>query len=406
MLDVQGLRFSYGRQEVLAKVDMQLQPGRLHAIVGANGAGKSTLIKLLAGLLDPTQGAVLYKGELICAMNDKQRARRMAYMAQELHVPADFTAKEMVEMARYARETDEEDEKAVLDAMERTRTIAFSDRRIGELSGGEKQRVLLARAFAQGTDVLLLDEVTSALDLHYQLAVMEDLRDWLTPEHIIVMVLHDINLAARYADEIWLMKDKGIHLHGAPASVIHPDSIRSVYRVDSITERNPVTDSPIVIPVKRQEKKLPLRLHVIAGGGSGRALYAALYRYGASVSTGVLNLGDTDHTIAKRLGMQVYETHPFSHVEEEDIAAVSEADAVLLTNLAVGPGNRKNLELALRRAEKVPLLYCPWQVGAQFIHKEDEALWQEVLARAKVCPDEDALVHALQELLPDVKRED
>lgn len=406
MLDVQGLRFSYGRQEVLAKVDMQLQPGRLHAIVGANGAGKSTLIKLLAGLLDPAQGAVLYKGELICAMNDKQRARRMAYMAQELHVPADFTAKEMVEMARYARETDEEDEKAVLDAMERTRTIAFSDRRIGELSGGEKQRVLLARAFAQGTDVLLLDEVTSALDLHYQLAVMEDLRDWLTPEHIIVMVLHDINLAARYADEIWLMKDKGIHLHGAPASVIHPDSIRSVYRVDSITERNPVTDSPIVIPVKRQEKKLPLRLHVIAGGGSGRALYAALYRYGASVSTGVLNLGDTDHTIAKRLGMQVYETHPFSHVEEEDIAAVSEADAVLLTNLAVGPGNRKNLELALRRAEKVPLLYCPWQVGAQFIHKEDEALWQEVLARAKVCPDEDALVHALQELLPDVKRED
>lgn len=406
MLDVQGLRFSYGRQEVLTKVDMQLQPGRLHAIVGANGAGKSTLIKLLAGLLDPAQGAVLYKGELICAMNDKQRARRMAYMAQELHVPADFTAKEMVEMARYARESDEEDEKAVLDAMERTRTIAFSDRRIGELSGGEKQRVLLARAFAQGTDVLLLDEVTSALDLHYQLAVMEDLRDWLTPERIIVMVLHDINLAARYADEIWLMKDKGIHLHGAPASVIHPDSIRSVYRVDSITERNPVTDSPIVIPVKRQEKKLPLRLHVIAGGGSGRALYAALYRYGATVSTGVLNLGDTDHTIAKRLGMQVYETHPFSHVEEEDIAAVSEADAVLLTNLAVGPGNRKNLELALRRAEKIPLLYCPWQVGAQFIHKEDEDLWQEVLAQAKVCADEDALVHALQELLPDVRRED
>lgn len=406
MLDVQGLRFSYGRQEVLTKVDMQLQPGRLHAIVGANGAGKSTLIKLLAGLLDPAQGAVLYKGELICAMNDKQRARRMAYMAQELHVPADFTAKEMVEMARYARESDEEDEKAVLDAMERTRTIAFSDRRIGELSGGEKQRVLLARAFAQGTDVLLLDEVTSALDLHYQLAVMEDLRDWLTPERIIVMVLHDINLAARYADEIWLMKDKGIHLHGAPASVIHPDSIRSVYRVDSITERNPVTDSPIVIPVKRQEKKLPLRLHVIAGGGSGRALYAALYRYGATVSTEVLNLGDTDHTIAKRLGMQVYETHPFSHVEEEDIAAVSEADAVLLTNLAVGPGNRKNLELALRRAEKIPLLYCPWQVGAQFIHKEDEVLWQEVLAQAKVCADEDALVHALQELLPDVRRED
>lgn len=406
MLDVQGLRFSYGRQEVLTKVDMQLQPGRLHAIVGANGAGKSTLIKLLAGLLDPAQGAVLYKGELICAMNDKQRARRMAYMAQELHVPADFTAKEMVEMARYARESDEEDEKAVLDAMERTCTIAFSDRRIGELSGGEKQRVLLARAFAQGTDVLLLDEVTSALDLHYQLAVMEDLRDWLTPKRIIVMVLHDINLAARYADEIWLMKDKGIHLHGAPASVIHPDSIRSVYRVDSITERNPVTDSPIVIPVKRQEKKLPLRLHVIAGGGSGRALYAALYRYGATVSTGVLNLGDTDHTIVKRLGMQVYETHPFSHVEEEDIAAVSEADAVLLTNLAVGPGNRKNLELALRRAEKIPLLYCPWQVGAQFIHKEDEVLWQEVLAQAKVCADEDALVHALQELLPDVRRED
>lgn len=141
MLDVQGLRFSYGRQEVLTKVDMQLQPGRLHAIVGANGAGKSTLIKLLAGLLDPAQGAVLYKGELICAMNDKQRARRMAYMAQELHVPADFTAKEMVEMARYARESDEEDEKAVLDAMERTRTIAFSDRRIGELSGDRKSVV-------------------------------------------------------------------------------------------------------------------------------------------------------------------------------------------------------------------------------------------------------------------------
>lgn len=400
MLTIRSAHFAYGTAKTLENINMQPQPGKLHAVVGPNGAGKSTLIKLIAGLLQPSAGDVRYENENVFAMKDKKRAQRIAYMAQDTAVPYDFTAKEIVEMARYAQDDPSQDEAAVLDAMERTQTLQFSDRKIGELSGGEKQRVLLARAFAQDARILLLDEVTSALDLHYQLAVMEDLRAWLRKDRMVIMVLHDISLAARYADEIWMIEDKTISRHGKPEAVITPEAIRSVYRVDSVTERNPVTGSPIVIPVQRRRQSLPLTVHVITGGGSGRALYAALYRMGATVSTGVLNTGDTDHTTAKRLGLAVYETEAFSAVAEEDVAQVQSQnfDAVLIPNLPVGPGNRKNIELALRLAQKAPLLYCPWQIGTQFIHKENEALWQQLLGAAKTIPDETALERELAEI--------
>lgn len=397
MFETKDLGFSYGMTDTLRHVNLKAEAGKLHAIAGPNGAGKSTLIRLLAGLLTPHTGEVTFCGERIADFSDRERARAIAYMAQDTTVPGDFTAKEIVEMARYAR-TGGDDEKAVLAAMERTRTLSFSDRKVGELSGGERQRVLLARAFAQGTDALLLDEVTSALDLHYQLAVMEDLRDWLTPERTILMVLHDINLAARYADEIWMMQDRTIAAHGKPAAVIQKEMIQRVYRVDSVTERNPVTGSPIVIPVERREEKLPLRVFVIAGGGSGRALYAALYRLGADVTTGVLNAGDSDHTLAQRLGFHVREVPAFAEVAARDIANIDPrgVDAVLLSNLPVGPGNRWNLELAARLGQHAPLLYCPWQVGTQYIHKDYETDWQRLIADAVFCPDEEALEKELR----------
>lgn len=402
-----GLEFSYRNHPVLTHLNMTLEKGRLHAVVGSNGAGKSTLIKLLAGLLTPEKGTLDFSGQALCALSDKERARHIAYMAQEVMIPGSFRAGEVVAMARYAHQNTEKeafDEAAVQDAMQRTRTLSLFHQKIGEISGGEKSRVLLARALAQDTQVLLLDEVTAALDITHQLAVMEDLRAWLDEEKTVVMVIHDINLAARYADEIWMLSEGSVYAHGKPGELITRQNIQSVYEVDSLIDRNIVTDTPVVIPIERRRNSLEgIKVHVICGGGSGSQLLSTLYNWGTDVCAGVLNLGDSDQLTAKRLGMTVFSKDAFSEIEADDVARTLEAfagiDAVLLTNLPIGPGNAQNLDLVLGAKEKgLKVFYCPWQLGTQYVHKNYEEVWKLVLRHAILCLTEADLKKQLDTL--------
>lgn len=397
---LRDLSFSYREHPVLQELSMEVKPGRLHALVGANGAGKSTLIKILAGLMEANAGEIYLGGEPIGDLSDRERAKKIAYMAQEVQVPGAFMAGEIVSMARFAfrKETDAEtDEKHIIGAMQRTGTLPFYRKRIGEISGGEKQRVLLAKALAQGTDILLLDEVTSALDINHQLAVMEDLREWLNEDRTILMVLHDINLAARYADEIWLLADGKIIAHGPPETLINQKNIQTVYEVDSFIDRNPVTDTPVVIPVERRKQTLTdLPVHVVSGGGTGSQVLSALYGWGVHLSAGILNIGDSDQVTAQRIGAELFTIQAFSEVQSDDTARIIEKmdriKAVVLTNLPIGAGNVQNLELIRFAKEKeIPVLYCPWQVGVQYIHKSFEKEWEEALEGTVLCSSPESL---------------
>lgn len=395
-----GIRFSYREQPVLNGLDISIEKGKLHAVVGANGAGKSTLIKLLAGLLEPDEGEVLYEESPLHSFSAKERARRIAYMAQEVQVPSIFTASEIVTMARYPHKNTSaqmRDRDEIHEAMARTRTLPLYDKRMGEISGGEKQRVLLARALAQSAQALLLDEVTSALDIHHQLAVMEDLRGWLTPDRTVVMVLHDINLAARYADEIWMIADSRVYAHGVPEEVIHRNSIRDVFSVESMIDRNVVTGTPVVIPVEQRNRPLEgVAVGVICGGGSGREVLSALSGWGAEILTGVLNTGDSDQVTAERLGVEVMKIPAFSEVDEIDSKQLKEMmstkKAIVMTNLPVGAGNFRNLYAAIHSKEiGIPLYYCPWNIGQQYVHKEYEWLWKQAISLSVHCTTESEL---------------
>ena len=403
------LGFSYRNHTVLEGLNMTFRKGKLHAIVGANGAGKSTLIKLLAGLLEPSQGTIEFAGKELSHFSDKARARSIAYMAQEVVIPGSFTAGEVVAMARYAHQNTKQaavDESAIQTAMLRTHTLQLFHQKIGEISGGEKSRVLLARALAQDTQVLLLDEVTAPLDITHQLAVMEELRAWLDEDKTIVMVLHDINLAARYADEIWMLSEGRVYAHGEPEELITRENIQAVYEVDCLIDRNIVTDTPVIIPIQRRNSPLEgLKVHVVCGGGSGAQLLATLYNWGMTVSTGVLNEGDSDQLTAKRLGMTVFSKAAFSAIEEGDVKqameSLREIDGILLTNLPVGSGNCKNLDFIPWAAQRgLPVLYCPWQSGKQYVHRNYEDVWEGALNSAQCCSSEADLKALLEALKP------
>ena len=245
LLGAKDLRFGYGGRRVLERVSFTLHAGEVVALLGPNGAGKTTLLRLLAGLERP------HSGEL---RGPRPRAQRVAYLAQAEPLPADFTALDVVRLGRlphqhsfwqavFAREH-RADTEAVTRAMRRTGTLEFSYRQSGSLSGGEQQRVALARALAQEPEALLLDEPTNHLDLSHQAELIALLRREALGGLGVVMVLHDLNLAA-FADRCVLMAHGRIVASGPPAEVLEPRLLEDVYGV--ALERLETTDGRTVI---------------------------------------------------------------------------------------------------------------------------------------------------------------
>lgn len=248
--EIKNLSFNYGSGPLLVDLTTNFEAGKFHALIGPNGAGKSTLIKLLAGLVQPKAGQVLYESKPLDAYSELERAKRMAYMAQHIFLPGGFRAWEIVAMARYPyKEGQAEADRAVEAAMVRTGTLDFYDRTVDLLSGGEVQRVLLARAFCQETDTLLLDEVTSALDLRVQHRIMEDLKAWTAGGGTVIMVLHDVNLAARYADLLTLIRAGRVLDQGPPEVVLTSDRMETLYGLPIQVSTNPITGKAMVTPL-------------------------------------------------------------------------------------------------------------------------------------------------------------
>jgi iron complex transport system ATP-binding protein len=253
-LSLTGLTVSYGPRTVLNELSVDLTPGRVHGLIGPNGAGKSTLVKAVLGLI-AYEGSVTVSGRSLASMNPRQRARHLAYLAQETSSPADFTGRQLVEMGRYARQSRfaamiSADERAVDAALRLTGADAWAQRPVAGTSGGERQLTGLARALAQEAPVLVLDEPISALDMSHEMAVLCLLHPWLDEDpanRLVVVVLHDLSLAARFCDDLILLTP-GRHgaviaAHGTPDDVLTVDLLRAAYGIDVDVRRSPVTDS-------------------------------------------------------------------------------------------------------------------------------------------------------------------
>jgi iron complex transport system ATP-binding protein len=258
-LIARGLDVGYGGADelVLRNLDLDVEEGEIVALVGPNGSGKSTLLRALARVLKPKAGSVLLDGRSIVEWSTREVARRLALLPQGPTLSDDLTAAELIALGRSPHQgwlglPSAGDREAVTWAASETSVSALMQRPVRSLSGGERQRVWLAMALAQRPQLLLLDEPTTFLDLNHQLEVLELVR-YLNREHslTVVMVLHDLNQAARYASRVVVMRDGAIYAQGAPADVLTPATLRDVFGVEGCVMPGPEGVGMVIVPVGR-----------------------------------------------------------------------------------------------------------------------------------------------------------
>ncbi len=244
LLQAQSLSFSYGRHPVINDVRFALHPGEWLTIVGPNGAGKTTLLRLLLGLVKPQQGQVLLNGRPMFRMVRWEVAQKIALLPQMAEIPFGFSVREVVAMGRTPhlgrfRPMSEHDHEIVERALQDTETTELADRPVTELSGGESQRVFLARAFAQDTTILALDEPTTNLDLFHERLLLEQVRRRQEQGIAVLAILHDLNLAARYSNRILVLSNGKIAALGSPEETLTVETIQSIFRVQPAIIRDP-----------------------------------------------------------------------------------------------------------------------------------------------------------------------
>lgn len=233
---------------------MTIAPGEIFALVGPNGAGKSTLIKAISGVLNPKSGSIHVDNQNIARMDSTQRARHLAVVPQARKLPGAYTVYDTVLLGRtpylgWLGQAGEKDHALVRLALDRTQTSLLTKRRISQLSGGEQQRVLLARALAQDTPIMLMDEPTTHLDLEHQTNLLNLVCQLATEQDLtVLMVLHDLNLAALYADRVAVLVAGHIQSQGTPQEVLTPQTLTSVYNVPVNVISHPEYGTPLVLP--------------------------------------------------------------------------------------------------------------------------------------------------------------
>jgi iron complex transport system ATP-binding protein len=253
MLKIQNLSASYNSRQILHDISLDVKSGEVLALIGPNGAGKSTLIRAASGVISYT-GHVSTNGDDFVSLSPMRRARYIATVPQAVSMPPAYTVWETVLLGRtpylgFLGQVSEKDEEIARQSLERVSALPFAGRRVGELSGGEQQRVLLARALCQSTPILLLDEPTAHLDLQYQVGLLELVSELAHKDNLAVLVaLHDLNLAAHYADRIALMVAGDIKAMGTPKEVLQPELIADAYCLPVQVVKHPFLDIPLVLP--------------------------------------------------------------------------------------------------------------------------------------------------------------
>ncbi|MBD2078959.1 ABC transporter ATP-binding protein [Leptolyngbya sp. FACHB-17] len=259
-LATRNLTLAYDGTVIVKDLTLAIPTGKITALVGANGCGKSTLLRGLARLLKPVNGAVYLDSKSIFGRSTKEVAQQLGLLPQNPIAPEGLTVKDLVAQGRYPyqnwlQQWSIQDEKIVQQALETTDLVGFSDRALDTLSGGQRQRAWIAMALAQDTDILLLDEPTTFLDLAHQIEVLDLLYNLNQQQgRTIVMVLHDLNQACRYADYLVAVKEGRIFAAGDPKTVMTEELAQSVFNLECRIFADPISGTPLCIPISQKAK--------------------------------------------------------------------------------------------------------------------------------------------------------
>jgi iron complex transport system ATP-binding protein len=254
VLESNNLSLTYGNRTIINQLNMSIPREQITVFIGANGCGKSTLLRSLARLLKPSGGDILLDGKRIHEWSTKEVAKRMAILPQGPVTPEGLTVFQLVKQGRYPHQSwlkqwSEEDERKVRQALEATNMLELAERSVDTLSGGQRQRAWIAMTMAQDTPTILLDEPTTYLDMAHQVDILDMLfeQNRIT-KTTIVMVLHDLNLACRYAHHMVAIKDKSIYAEGKPEDIIHSKLVKDVFGMDCMVMQDPFFGTPLCIP--------------------------------------------------------------------------------------------------------------------------------------------------------------
>lgn len=346
-----------GDKTIIQNCSFQVTPGEFIGIIGPNGAGKSTLLKGLRGMIKVSEGKVSVFNHPIPSLTDKEAARLIAYMQQEVNARFGFTGLQIVLAGRYPhlkwwQNETENDRRVAKKYMEFTGTEGFADTPITEVSGGERQRILLAKVLAQETPLIFLDEPTASLDLLYQEEIFRYCQAFSQEGKSILLIAHDIKLAAKFCSRLILLADGKIVADGKPSEVLTEENLEKAYGLHATVYINKVTGNLDIHTYAAAEgaKKCP-SVHVIGGGGAAGEVMRSLYERGYPLTAGILQDGDTDAEVAEAFGIEFVRGAAFREITprqaQSHFAQIVRADIVILGSLCYGKQNLANLQVAL-----------------------------------------------------------
>ena len=370
-VNAENLAAGYNGEEIIKPLSCSFAKGTFTGIIGPNGSGKTTLLRAISRII-PASGILELDGRPVSDYTPAELGMTLGFVPQDEDRPFAYTVIQVVLMSRYARTSrfsslSPDDNARCYQALDRTGIVHLKDRSIRALSGGEWQRVLIARAFAQDTPVILLDEPTSHLDLAHVTGILSLVRDLAGAGRTIIAVFHDLNLASQYCDRLLMIRNGSIVADGSPSEVLTPEKIREVYGTDVVTATHPASGRTILLPLECRDpasgSEEAQKVLVISGGGSGADLLRLLYRKGFCVSAGVLATTDSDYAVAKALEIPSIPVLPFSqipaHALEKLRKMVFLADSVVLSVHPVGTGNLPVIEILRSVEPKKLIIHIP-----------------------------------------------
>lgn len=387
ILKTENLFAGYGKKVVVENVNISSIKGQVVCFLGPNGAGKTTILRTLSGLLDPVKGEVYIKEEKISNINKKDLSKQLAVVLTKKFEDGLMTCYEVVSMGRYPHtgffgRLSQEDNEKVFEALKTVNAENLAERYFDELSDGEKQKILVARALVQEPEVIILDEPTTHLDIRHRLELVDILKKLSKEKGIaVILSLHEIDIAIKSCDKVILVKDNKVLAYGVPEDVVNENIIKKLYGIQDASFNNLLGSIEL-------SNKLKPQVFVIGGSGYGAPIYRALTKQGIGVATGIIHENDIDYEIARTIGIHIQSERPFEAINDISLAKCSsiidKMDIVIDSGYPIGEINRKNSDLiyyALNKGKKVLTLRDKFKSIEIYGNKGDRLIYCDNIAK-------------------------